>query len=79
MSEERRRSFSSGDVTEKWRPVQFLELLSRKEAASGQEGEQKGRYLFSGSVRGIRSKFNSLRRNLHLGKGTGVKSWGFCV
>ena len=51
MSEERRRPFSSGDVTEKWRPVQFLELLPRKEVTSGQEGEQKGRYLSYGSVR----------------------------
>ena len=41
MSEKRRRPFSPGDVTEKWRPVQFLELLSRKEVAPGQEGEQK--------------------------------------
>ena len=51
MSEERRRLFSSGGVTEEWRPVQFLELLPRKEVASGQEGEQKGRYLSYGSVR----------------------------
>ena len=28
-------------MTEEWRPVQFLELLSRKEVAPGQEGEQE--------------------------------------
>ena len=34
-----RRPFSSGDVMEKWKPVLFLELLSRKEVTPEQEGE----------------------------------------
>ena len=44
--------------------------------ASGQEGEQKGWYLSYESVRGLRSKFNSLGRSLHLRKGIGIKGLG---
>ena len=54
-------------MTEKWRPVQFLGLLSRKEVAPEQEGEQEAGVC-------LRSKFNSLGRSLHLGKGIGVES-----
>ena len=50
----------------------FLGLLSRKEVAPEQEGEQEAGVC-------LRSKFNSLGRSLHLGKGIGVKSWGSCV
>ena len=47
----------------------FLGLLSRKEVAPEQEGEQEAGVC-------LRSKFNSLGKSLHLGKGIGVKSWG---
>ena len=47
-------------------------VLSRKEVAPEQEGEQEAGVC-------LRSKFNSLGRSLHLGKGIGVKSWGSCV
>ena len=40
--------FSSGDVMKKWKPVQFLELLSRKEPTPEQEGE--GAWLVSGAL-----------------------------
>ena len=60
---------------ESWRgrPIRkFLGLLSRKEVALEQEGEQEAGVC-------LRSKFNSLGRSLHLGEGIGVKSWGSCV
>ena len=49
----------------------------RKEPVSGTKGGPKGKT--PGGVSFVPDACSTPRENLHLGKGIGIKSWGFCV